>query len=199
MLPEQISARKFRPEVSGKETQATRKQTHSRRGGARGAEGSTLSGQLLPVLRIWCLLQEKRGPDVIMGEALFNGAWPPGFLALPRRPSAAARGEGPSQAAPRPRSSHRASHAAPSSQQPPCYPSKGNAKTLLENEGPLYLNNRTLRTASYPGIKIFTGKEKDSPYPPPHTRALPRSQAAGQWAIFRPGPTLIPPPKPQVF
>lgn len=180
VLPEQISAR-----PPGSFAQKFRERRH-RPPGSRltpggeelgeelGRQGSTLSGQLLPVLQIWCLLQEKHGSDVIMGEAVFNGARPlASWLCLWWPPQLQPGVRGPSQAAPR---SRPWSHAAPSSQQLPCYPSRGNAKTLLENEGPLYLNNKTLRTASYPGIKIFTGKENDSPYPPPHTRALPRSQ-----------------------
>lgn len=65
------------------------------------------------------------------------------------------------------------SQAASSPQQPPCHSSRGNAKTFLENEGLLYLNNRTPQTASYPGIKIFTGKENGSPY---HTQTPPQPQ-----------------------
>ena len=66
--------------------------------------------------------------------------------------------------------------------------SRGNAKTFLENEGLLYSNNRPPKTASYPGIKIFTGKENGSPYHaplPPHTHSGPcPSHKAGLSGLY---------------
>lgn len=87
---------------------------------------------------------------------------------------------------------------APSSQQPIRYSSRGNAKTLLENEGHC--------TQTIGPLNCFLSRDKNiyrkrkwfplpRPPPPPHAHtqwALPKSQSCAQWAIYRQGPPLDP-------